>query len=514
MNIEKEYHQEKHELQLTVETAQEPFEKAKALAARAISKEVDIPGFRPGKAPYSIVVRHVGEARIIDNALESFLDEIYPQVLEELDEKPYGPGRLKEIHSLEPPTLEFVIPLQPEVELGDYHSLRIPYEPEKVTEQDVQEVVDDLRSDQAEVGPVEHPAEEGNIVTTKITGYPVDADPEDEEAQIMTNQPLPVMVKEETEENKNEWPFPGFSRQLLGSSPGDTLELVHEYADHEEVDEELRGKEILFDVTVEEIKDQVLPELNDAFVKSIDDEFETVDELLEDIRASLEEQIDEKNQNEYINQILEAIEEISTVRYPDQLLQNEINGEIEELKDRIQGIGMDMDTYLAMREMDEEELREQIKPQAIRRIVHGLIITHISEEEDLDISADDVTGRFQETINMYFGEEDSESKQDFLGSQNSIELLNRISNQMVTEVTLNYLQALAKGEDTSSFMKQEEADEEEDAAEDAEEENELEETEPSSEETPEEEILDTEPEEETSDGDGPEPGEEEEDQDD
>ena len=148
MNIEKTY-SEDHQIKLTVETDQESFDKAKYIAARELSKNRNIPGYRPGKAPYQLIVNHLGEAAIMDRALENYLDEIYPDVLDELDEEPYGPGKLEEVKSLEPPVFEFVIPLQPEVELGDYREIRVDYQESEVSEDDVDEMVNRIASQQA-----------------------------------------------------------------------------------------------------------------------------------------------------------------------------------------------------------------------------------------------------------------------------------------------------------------------------------------------------------------------------
>ena len=247
MKIEQTY-LEDHQLEVTVEADQEVFEKAKHLAAKEISKKKTIPGFRPGKAPYQRVVSHFGEAAIVDQALEYFLDDVYPQIIDEIEQEPYGPGSVKEIKSLEPPVFIFHIPLQPEVDLGDYRELRLEFERSDIDPDEVGKVIDRMLAQQASVEPVDHPAEESNLVDTSLDARPAESDPEDEESYLLKNQPLPVMIKSKDEDDSREWPFPGFSRQLLGVSSGDELELTHVFPDDESVEEEYRGKEVLYSV--------------------------------------------------------------------------------------------------------------------------------------------------------------------------------------------------------------------------------------------------------------------------
>ena len=168
MKIDKQF-QEDHQVKITVEVEPEQMESMKRRSARKIARRVKIPGFRPGKAPYAVIVRQVGEAAIIEDALELLVNDIYPKVIEEADINPYGPGSLENVGSLDPPTLEFVVPLEAEVVLGDYRSLRRPYEPEPVKDEDIQDVLDNIRERQAVIEPVERAAEEGDLVTVRIS---------------------------------------------------------------------------------------------------------------------------------------------------------------------------------------------------------------------------------------------------------------------------------------------------------------------------------------------------------
>ncbi len=457
MKIEQTY-LEDHQLEVTVEAEQDVFEKAKHLAAKEMSKGKNIPGFRPGKAPYQRVVTHFGEAAIIDHALDHFLDDVYPKIIEEIDREPYGPGQVKEIKSLEPPTFVFYIPLQPEVTLGDYREIRLPYEKSDVPDEEVDKILDRMLTQQASIEPVEHPAEEGNLVDTSLDCRAVESDPEDEESYLLKNQPLPVMIKGKKEDDNKEWPFPGFSRQLLGVSSGDNLDLTHQFPDDETVDEDYRGKEVLYAVQVEGIRERVLPDLNDEFVKTVSD-LETVKELREEILEELSAQQEMEEENTYVNSILEAILEDAEVKFPPQMVENEIEGEVQELEARIKSQGMDLEMYLKIQDLEEEGLREQIKPNAEKRIIRGLVIGKISESEDLDINPEDITNEFKAILDNHFGE-DEKGRLEYMQSGDSVALLNRISSQIITKKTIDFLMAIAQGEDITDFLKKEEPEEE------------------------------------------------------
>lgn len=457
MKIEQTY-LEDHQLELIVETEQDVFERAKHLAAKELAKGKKIPGYRPGKAPYQLILNHFGEATIIDHALEHFLDEIYPQVIDEIEQEPYGPGQVKEIKSLEPPTFVFNIPLQPEVVIGDYRDIRIPYEKTEVSEEEVDQVIERMLSQQATVEEVEHPAEEGNLVDTSLDGRPVESDPDDEENYLLKNQPLPVMIKGKDDDESKEWPFPGFSRQLLGVSGGDSLELTHEFPDEEGVDEDYRGKEVLYTVKITGIRERVLPELNEEFVKKVSD-LESVDELRDQIREDLSVQRSVEDENTYINSILDVILEDAEIKYPPQMVEGEIDGEIKELEMQLNSQGMDLEMYLKIQSQDEEGLREQIRPSAEKRLTRGLLIGKISESEDLDIKPEEITGEFKSILDNHFGD-DENARSEYMQSGESVALLNRVSSQMITKKTLDFLMAIAQGEDFSVHLKKEETEEE------------------------------------------------------
>ena len=195
-------------------------EEAKHRAARQISHQKKIPGFRPGKAPYPIVLRTIGEEAILDEALDILVKDIYPKAIEESKIKPYGPGSLENMPKLDPPTFEFIVPLEPEVTLGDYKKIRIPYKLKAITKKDINKVLEDLRERQVVLEPSDQPAKEGDQVYIKLSIKRIDP-AEGEIPSLVSDRRMPVVISPAKTENKAEWPYPGFSQTLVGMLKGE-----------------------------------------------------------------------------------------------------------------------------------------------------------------------------------------------------------------------------------------------------------------------------------------------------
>jgi len=207
---------ENHQVKLVVEIEQVVLDEAKRRAAHKLARRTKIPGFRPGKAPYVMVVRHLGEAVVLEEAIESLVDDIYPKVIEESGIDTYGPGHLEEIKSLEPPVLEFVIALAPQVMLGDYYSIRIPYEPKEITEEDVNLNLAQLREHHAVIEQVDRPAQVSDQVRIRFSADRIDSD--GNTSTLYGENPLTVVIPNEGEEINQYLPVPDFEKCLLGKS--------------------------------------------------------------------------------------------------------------------------------------------------------------------------------------------------------------------------------------------------------------------------------------------------------
>lgn len=427
-------------MKLVVEVEPQPFEQAKRRAASRLSRQTKIPGFRPGKAPYHIVQRHIGEDAILDESLEILLKDLYPQIIDEAEIKPHGPGKLANILSIEPLKLEFLVPLAAEVELGDYQSMRYPYEPGMVTEDDIEEVLHDLRQRQAVEEPVDRAAQEGDHVFVRLSAEQAIVE-EGKDSTLIAERPHSVVIAPEDREDEDEWPFPGFSRQLIGLSADDEKTLTHSFSEDSNF-ESLRGATAQFTVKVEDVKTRDLPDLSDEFAQSIG-EYETVQDLKEDIRESLERQKQEQYDEDYDEKILSEIIEDATIKYPPQMLEEEIDEVIHQLEHRLQSQNLDLATYLMTRDMSEEDLREEVEPVAETRLKRSLVLLEISEQENIEIPPEEIQAEAERALDVLSRTMTDEDLQKLSKDDLVPNLVSNIMVDMKINRTLERLRAIA-----------------------------------------------------------------------
>lgn len=437
---------ENHQVKLTVEVEPDVLESAKQRAARQLAKRTKIPGFRPGKAPYAVIVRQLGEAHILEEAMDLLVNDIYPKVIEESGVHPYGPGSLEKISSMEPPVLEFVIPLEAEVKLGDYKSIRNPYEPKEVSEQDVSNVLQDLRERQAVIEPVERPALEGDLVTVRLSAHRTQEE-EGQDPTLIRERSMPVIIHSEAEEGQEaekEWPFPGFGRGLIGLSAGDERSLTHTFPEDADF-ESLRGVEAEFHFTVENVKSRILPELNDEFATTVG-EYADLAALQADIRQSLEQQAKESYDSEYEEKILDEAVSQSEIQYPPQMLDREIDSVVDSLKNRLEQQKLDMDLYLKTRSMDMAGLRDEARPVAETRLRKSLVLLEIAKADNIQVEQDELQNETMRTMDA-LSRSLPEKEARRLGNRDVFSsLVGSVMADMLTHKSMEHLRDIASGQ--------------------------------------------------------------------
>ena len=459
---------EDHQLKLTVEMEDEVLEGAKRKAAAKLAKRVKIPGFRPGKAPYNVIQRHVGDGAILEDAIDIVLEEEYPKILEEADVTPYGPGALENIASMEPPTFEFKVPLAPEVELGEYREIRVDFEEKEVTEKDIDDVIENLRDQQAVIEPADRPAEEGDMVYIVLNGEREEPN-EEGETKLVDERRVPVVIEKKDADTKTEWPFPGFSRELIGLSAEDEKELEFTFPKDYEL-EDLQKQKATFSLTVEEVKGRTLPEIDEEFIKSLG-EYEDLDALKKEVRESLEKRFEEEQNADFESKIIDQLVEDASFKFPPQMLEHEVNHFVQDLERSLPQQGLDMETYLKSRSMDAAALREELEPNAIERLNRSLALMEVGNLEGISVESAEIEGIAQERVNEIVQMLGEEQARQFTGGENLQGLVSQIMTEEITSRTLARLRAIAKGEDLDAI--EEKSAEEEVTAEETESADEL-----------------------------------------
>ncbi len=163
--------QDDHQIKLTVDIDDDTLLAAKKKAAKRLAKRTKIPGFRPGKAPYPVIIKHIGEGSVLEEAIDIIIKEQYPEVIKEANIDPYGPGTLENVNSVEPLEMEFIVPLSPEVDIGESLNIRKPFDPPEITGQDVEQVLNNMLERHAELGEVERPAQESDLVNIRLYAF-------------------------------------------------------------------------------------------------------------------------------------------------------------------------------------------------------------------------------------------------------------------------------------------------------------------------------------------------------
>jgi trigger factor len=451
---------EDHQMELTVEVEADLMESNKRRAARQIAKRGKIPGFRPGKAPYEVILRHYGEAAIVEQAMDLLVDEIYPKVLEEAEIQPAAAGSLEKIEELDPPKLIFKVPLAPEIDLGDYRSLRLPYKYSAPGKTELDEALKEMQRMYATTETVERPVEIGDYVLVDVKGERAKPKEEEDRAAALSRNGYALVVREEAKDD--EWPYPGFSKELVGMSPDEAKTVKHKFP-KDDIDESLQGETVNFEVTVKTVRSMTLPELDDDFAKTTG-QYETLDELKEALKTDLEERARAEYDDEYFVELIDKIKAGATIKYPPQVVEHEAEHVIDDLRQRLAQQGLDLDTYFKMRQTTQGQfMEEEAKPVAIKRLERSLILDQLAHEEKIEVDEGSLQNEFGQTLTelQYQGLNLDKVRGGKRGQQQVAEAIAMQSaNRLITRRTLDRIKAIATGE-----YKPEEAKEAEEAVE-------------------------------------------------
>ncbi len=415
---------ENHRAQLTIEIEEDQLASAKQKAARQISQRVRIKGFRKGKAPYRIVAQHVGEAAILEEAIDSLGEELYKQALEESEVNSYGPGAFEDF-KLEPaPTFVFTVPLQPEVELNNYQDVRIDFEEPEVPDELVDEALQRLRlldlevlDDQCEV------AELGNRVTLSVDSEFLDGEePDDDEPDFVDDETdqsddnddadgetdevdwnedddLPyVPRKGDTfvhDENAivildpSEDPFlDGFVEAIVGAELGSDIEFELTVPD-DDADKTIANRQVYFVVTVKKIESIRIPDLDDAFAekssKNRGAELMDIAALRENARADMERMALDQAKSDYSGQVLEQIIAGAEIHYPELLLEDRIDALVEEFAEELKRKNFRLEDYYRYSGETVESLRLRFQERATQALEESLVIMELIKEEEVEV---------------------------------------------------------------------------------------------------------------------------------
>jgi len=437
---------EDHQMELTVEVEAERMEASKRRAAKQVAKRGKIPGFRPGKAPYDVIVRTYGEAAIIEQAMDLLVDEIYPKLLEEAEIKPAAAGSLEKIEELDPPKLIFRVPLAPEIDLGDYRSLRLPYKYSAPGKKELDAALNDFRRMYATTETVERAVELEDYVLVDVKGERAKPKEEEDRAAALSRKGYALVVRKEA--NEDEWPYPGFSKELVGLKPGESRTIKHKFA-KDDPDESLQGETVNYEVTMKTVRSMTLPELDDELAK-MTGQHESLDELKEALKTDLETRAKDEYDDEYFVKLIDKIKSGATIKYPPQVVEHEAEHVVEDLGQRLSQQGLDLEAYFKMRQTTQEQfMEEEAKPVAIKRLERSLILDQLARDEKIEVDESSLQTEFGQALTelQYQGMDLSKVQGGKRGQQQLAEAIAMQSaTRLITRRTLERIKAIATGE--------------------------------------------------------------------
>ncbi len=456
MKIQTEFTDD-HQAKLTVEFEPEVLEQYKRRAARKLAKETRIPGFRPGKAPYNMVVNYVGEDTILNEAIDLMVDKFYPEVIKEAGIEPSGPGSLDDVTNIEDsPVFFFTVPLEPTVELGGLDDLKEPYVPPIISEEEVQSTLFAARRNASTIIPLDTPAKEGDLVYFALSA--VNAHPkEGEETELIASTPQQLIIPTESEQDDNEWPFIGFGRQLIGVNAGDELEIAHDFPE-DFSDEDLAGKHVVFKVKVQSVKGLELPEIDEEFLQKMGD-FKSREEIEAYIRTNLQTSAHNEYEENYYNGLIDQIREKSTIKYPPQVLSKEEENVLDDLEHELSHQQMNLDLYLKLRKLEKEEfIKNEVRPAAINRLERSLIKQAIEKKYDIQISKEELERQISNVLTELIRSGELEEVQRSLGERKFTQAISILATEQALEEAIRLqLRRLAAPESLQTEEREEQS---------------------------------------------------------
>ena len=383
--------QEDGKVVISFSASKEEFAKGLDSAFKRAVKRVNAPGFRKGKLPRAVFNQMYGEEALYQDAVDAVLPAAYTKAIDELKVSPLAMPDIdvKEISKENGVSFEAVVTVKPNVELGEYKHLGIKKEEVEVTDADVEERLERLLSNQAEWQIKEGEAKKGDIVVIDFKGFIGDEAFEGGEAKGY-----------ELELGSGSF-IPGFEDQLEGKvAPVDTEVNVTFPENYQVAD--LAGKEAKFEVTIHDVKEKVLPELTDEFVKEFSKEAaSTVAEYKEKLRGEIKVQKEEAAAKAYSDKVISTAVENAKLTVPTKLIDQEVNSMFEQFAGNLSRQGLSFELYEQFTGKGADELKVEMRADAENKIKTSFVLGEIAEVEKVEVTDADIDAEVKELATMY-----------------------------------------------------------------------------------------------------------------
>ena len=437
---------EERQVTLRIELDDDDLEPYVERGYRQAVGKMRIPGFRPGKAPRQVVEGMMGRESLISESLDFMVADVITKAVEEQEIESVGFPHIENVE-FDPVVVEAAVALNPVLDLGDYKGIRVEEDPVEVSDEDVDQELEALQKQQSSWEPVERPVAHDDLVTMNVVGM-ID------EVKIIDETDSQFMV-----DPTSTLPLPGFAAELEGlevDTPAEfTLDVPEDFADNE-----IAGKKAEFTVTITDVKQRLLPELDDEFAQSVRDECETLDDLKEQLRENIQDATVRQNEHEYRELAIEELVVNADMEIAPLLIQHEIDHMEERRDEMMTRLGISEEDYNRFTGKTAEQIRDEMHEEAVEKLNRSHAISAFIEQEALEISDVELNDRLKQ-----LAREGDESTGRKLTNKElrSERVKSSVRESLLIEKALDRLVLIAKGQ--ADEESEEDSSQEEDEAE-------------------------------------------------
>ncbi len=448
------------QLTLTIEVEETRVQQAMRQKARELGKEFRIPGFRQGKAPYSVIVRRIGETTLRAETIEDLIQPVFEEAMDESGIDPYAQPTLEDIES-DPVVFKFTIPLAPEVTLGDYRETRKEVEAVEVTDEALEQALEYAQTRHQQLEVVDRAAAEGDVVTISGSGQFTSPAPKQDDADeaegddteasddaddeqveegemLFSEESLEILLDAETL-----FPETPFVENLIGMSVGDQKTFTFSFPEEYELESDFAGREAEFDVTLLEVKNREVPPIDDELAK-LEGEYENLDEYKTALRAQLAEQAEESAKEQLIEEMTDLLLEDAEMVYAPAAVELQIDDLVEDFKNRLTRSGWQPQDYLQLQGLTEATLRDDFRENAETQLERQLALRQFILEEKLRVEAADIDSLIEARVERFADNETLQtSMRDYYRTGAGF---NVISSEVLRDKVYERIVAIMSGE--------------------------------------------------------------------
>lgn len=383
----------KSEVQLTITVPYDVYKKWEKKALEEISKEIKVPGFRPGNIPENIIRENVREEAIKATTLDYVLPQTYAEAVKANEINVIVQPKVDIKSDVKKEGDDFIyvatVAIMPEVKVGDYKKIKVQRKEAKVEKESIDKTVEMIMDRYAGWKDVDRKAQKGDRAELNFEGF-------DEEGKPVPNTSSknhPVIIGSQAL-------VPGFEDSVLGMSKGETKEFDITFPKNYH-SESMKGKTVKFKTTLNRLEEKIEQKLDDAMVEKITGTKQSVDEFKKFVEEDLKAEIEQRNREEHDNAVVNEIIKITKADLPDALIDQEVEGMLQEQKERVKNQGLEWEQYLTHIKKTEDDFRKERRKDAEQRVIAKLGVQHIIKDANVHATDEEVNAKIEEIASRY-----------------------------------------------------------------------------------------------------------------